>query len=117
MRNTRTSSHNSSCLSWSCTAVCCLLLQVSLSGDVPVGLHGGPLLGVALKRMTSSGAELSGEDASPVLQFYSWNGISKVRFKVSQVCTAERYVGSLVMAVHERCRCPKRRAAGTREDT
>jgi len=56
-----------------------LALQVSLSGDVPVGLHGGPLLGVALKRMTASGAELSGEEASPVLQFYSWNGINKVR--------------------------------------
>lgn len=54
------------------------MLQVSLSGDVPVGLHGGPLLAVALKRMTSSGVELSGEEASPVMQFYSWNGINKV---------------------------------------
>ncbi|KAF6235943.1 hypothetical protein COO60DRAFT_484505 [Scenedesmus sp. NREL 46B-D3] len=52
--------------------------QVALSGDVPVGLHGGPLLGVAMKRMTSSGAELSGEEASPVLQFFSWNGVSKM---------------------------------------
>eukprot|EP00878_Enallax_costatus_P029671 GHUV01032212.1.p1 GENE.GHUV01032212.1~~GHUV01032212.1.p1 ORF type:complete len:886 (+),score=247.65 GHUV01032212.1:482-3139(+) len=52
--------------------------QVALSGDVPVALHGGPLLGIALKRMTSSGAELSGEEASPVLQFLSWNGINKV---------------------------------------
>jgi hypothetical protein len=52
--------------------------QVALSGDVPVGLHGGPLLGVAMKRLTSSGAELSGEEASPVLQFFSWNGVSKV---------------------------------------
>jgi hypothetical protein len=31
-----------------------------------------------MKRMTSSGAELSGEEASPVLQFFSWNGVSKV---------------------------------------
>lgn len=52
--------------------------QVALSGDVPVGLHGGPLLGIAMKRMTSSGAELSGEEASPVLQFFSWNGVSKL---------------------------------------
>lgn len=51
---------------------------MALHGDVPCALHGGPLLGVALKRMTSSGAELSGEDASPVMQFYSWNGVSKV---------------------------------------
>lgn len=53
-------------------------VQMALHGDVPCGLHGGPLLGVAMKRMTSSGAELSGEDASPVMQFYSWNGVSKV---------------------------------------
>jgi hypothetical protein len=60
--------------------LCCLLpFQMTLHGDVPCGLHGGPLLGVAMKRMTSSGAELSGEDASPVMQFYSWNGVSKVR--------------------------------------
>jgi hypothetical protein len=56
-------------------------LQVALSGDVPVGLHGGPLLGIAMKRMTSSGAELSGEEASPVLQFFSWNGVSKVSWQ------------------------------------
>lgn len=52
--------------------------QVALHGDVPCALHGGPLLGVALKRLTSSAAELSGEDASPVMQFYSWNGVTKV---------------------------------------
>lgn len=55
-----------------------MLLQVQLSGDVPCGLHGGPLLGVALKRLTAAGAELSGEEASPVMQFFSWNGITKV---------------------------------------
>jgi hypothetical protein len=61
-------------------------MQVSLAGDVPCGLHGGPLLGVALKRLTSSGAELSGEDASPVLQFYSWNGVTKVSQSASHGC-------------------------------
>ena len=61
-----------------CVAVCPPPPQVELQGDVPCGLHGGPLLGVALKRMTASGAELSGEDASPVMQFFSWNGVSKV---------------------------------------
>lgn len=55
-----------------------LYVQVALHGDVPCALHGGPLLGVALKRLTSSAAELSGEDASPVMQFYSWNGVTKV---------------------------------------
>jgi hypothetical protein len=64
----------------SAAAVC---LQVALHGDVPCGLHGGPLLGVALKRMTVSGAELSGEDASPVMQFYSWNGVTKVGHNAS----------------------------------
>lgn len=63
---------------FACHTVWSAAAQVPLSGDVPVGLHGGPLLGVALKRMTSSGAELSGEEASPVLQFYSWNGVTKV---------------------------------------
>lgn len=64
------------CDAWTLPLLLCL--QVALSGDVPVGLHGGPLLGIAMKRMTSSGAELSGEEASPVLQFFSWNGVSKV---------------------------------------
>jgi len=52
--------------------------QVALSGDVPVGVHGGPLLGISYKRQTSSGSELSGEDASPVLQLWSWDGRTKV---------------------------------------
>lgn len=53
-------------------------VQVGLHPDVPVGLHGGPLLGVAMKRGTSVGSELSGEEAAPVLQFYSWDGRTQV---------------------------------------
>jgi hypothetical protein len=52
--------------------------QVALSGDVPVGIHGGPLLGVSYARQTTSGSELSGEDASAVLQLWSWDGRTKV---------------------------------------
>ncbi|GBF88621.1 hypothetical protein Rsub_01336 [Raphidocelis subcapitata] len=52
--------------------------QASLGGDVPVGVHGGPLLGVSYRRVTSSGAELSGEEASPVMQLWSWDGRTKV---------------------------------------
>jgi hypothetical protein len=53
--------------------------QVSLGGDVAVGVHGGPLLGISYKRLTASGAELSGEDTSPVMQLWSWDGRTKVR--------------------------------------
>lgn len=30
------------------------------------------------RRITSVGAELSGEEVSPVMQFYSWDGVTKV---------------------------------------
>jgi hypothetical protein len=53
-------------------------LQVALGGDVAVGVHGGPLLGISYKRLTASGAELSGEDTSPVMQLWSWDGRTKV---------------------------------------
>ena len=52
--------------------------QVAVGADVPVGVHGGPLLGVSYKRTTTAGAQLSGEDASPVLQLWSWDGRTKV---------------------------------------
>lgn len=53
-------------------------MQASLGGDVPVGVHGGPLLGVSYRRATSSGAELSGEETSPVMQLWGWDGRTKV---------------------------------------
>ena len=49
-----------------------------MSGDVPFNLHGGTLLGITFRRMTTTGVELSGEETSYVLQFFSWSGTHKV---------------------------------------
>jgi hypothetical protein len=52
--------------------------HVTLGGEVPAGLHGGGLLGITYQRATTAGVELSGEESSPVMQFYSWSGMHKV---------------------------------------
>jgi hypothetical protein len=36
------------------------------------------LLGITYQRATTAGVELSGEESSPVMQFYSWSGMHKV---------------------------------------